>query len=997
MSVELHIVKILLKIGCALYAPNSAVQELINALIDQTAEAFCGKMGTVEKQIERVIDSEISENALRNRRIPEDKLLYIQSEVKHLLAEVPLKSSEIANCKGDVNKLANKLVDYYQQKCTYPLEEAQHITNVLKTLIPKLLNCLPKDPNYLFQGIIELHGITDDLRKQIEELKRQMTQNIPPRFPAFISDRPLDQAELFLGRDKIVHDTIEKITCGESAILFGIGGVGKTEIAKAVIKHFERRECEEHGITKLAWVEYNNQNIVYSIVQSFKETRGIADIEQAWEKACSIIQELRGKLLIVIDNVENVSQDYNLLRIADLPCRLLVTSREEKISSLQPIPVDFLAEEECKELFLHYYKKRPAATYLVERVVRLAGLHTVTIELLAKIAQVEDIALNVFYNKLVELGFDLSEEKAGIHHERLQKEERIIEQLAILFSVYLLREEEVQLLIPISAIPAIPFCFNQAKTWFAQKDRTNLNHLARTGWLQTSQKEHTTQYVMHSVVASAVRYQFRTIIYSKCRDFIAVLTEQMQYREDEHGSDKSELIQFSWSLNDLLHDHLHDELDGDFLFYLSRIYKDIGNYKQAVYLLRRCIRLYHHQKKSLKRSNAYNLLGLVYQDKSEPTFALTQYRKTLQFMCGSEVEIYYISVFSNMGLAYMQLEGAVPNGKANKYLSRALDMAEQHYGTDDPRTLDIKFKLANCIAPRDSARAIQIFNEVIEKEKRIYGERHLILAAKYQEVGNYLYDMGKISEAGAVLESALTIYVDKLGHKHPKTADTKNTLALIYQKIDNEKSRQYFFDYLEAAEDIYGEYSPVTAAAHNNLGCYYESNNDFDNALAEFERAEGILRGISYYNLEDLGQFLINQAQCHNSCGRFPSALKVLNDALLELKKDYRVCADIIARCYGVMGSVYCNMDNKPEAYRCFENAIDELQSIWGEEHLSMASIYNNYAILLEEDKKFPEALEKLSKAKQILQHADLDQSENMRIVEESICRIQKAIDSEDG
>jgi len=995
LGAELIVAKIALKIGCALWAPTPFVQESANELIDQLIEFYNGRVGSLEQQIQDVIEDEISLDALKQRRIPESKCDYIQSETKQLLANISITPKRIACCKGDMNLLSNELVAYYQAECVhYPVEDSQYIICVLNSLLPKLVKLLPQNPGYIFQGLLELYDISDDLRQHIKELESQIMQTKHSQHPVFLSDRPFDLSEHFLGREQIVQDAVQRIMNGKSITLCGIGGIGKTEIAKAVIKDIEKQNCDIHKIEKIAWVEYDNQNIFFCIAKSFRETRKIENLEQAWDIAYSIIQELRDSLLLVIDNVESISQDENLFRLADLPCRILITSREEKISSIESVLVEPLSNEKCEELFRQYYHKCPMPTYLVEKIVHLAGRHTVTIELLSKIAQVEDLSLSEFYDKLVTMGFDLSEEKVSSLHERLQREEKIIEQLAILFSVHRLNDAEIQLLVPVSAIPAIPFQFAQARTWFNQRDRSNLNRLVRSGWLYAFVTSQNTQYVIHSVIASAIRYQYKEELYGRCRGLIASLTQQMQYGEDEHGSEKVELIQFSWSVNDLLSNHLQDELDGDFLFNLSRIYKDVGNYQQSVYLLQRSIHLYRDQRKFLKCSAAYNLLGLVYQDQCKPTCALTQYQKALRLMNAVNIEEEcYVSLFSNMGLAYMALEGNYPSGNAHFYLCRAFDMAVQHYGNEDQRTLEIRFNLANCIAPKDARAATKIFQEVIAAVEKNPHAGLLQLGKKHQAFGNYLFDIGEFCDASSELEKALTIFSEKLGERHPETADVKNTLALIYRQFDNKKALQYFREYLENARDIYGESSPVTATAYNNLGCCFFDMGTYEQALAEFELAEKTLITMDVYNPEDMGQFLSNQAQCHSSLQNFPNAIRLLKRALLEYERDPKVCADGIARCYGVMGDVYRSIDNKTAAYECFDCAIVRLKSIWGEEHLSVASIYNNYALLLEDDERFQEALDLLEGAKRILLYSYQEVTPQLESVEENIERIQQLIE----
>lgn len=53
------------------------------------------------------------------------------------------------------------------------------------------------------------------------------------------------------------------------------------------------------------------------------------------------------------------------------------------------------------------------------------------------------------------------------------------------------------------------------------------------------------------------------------------ITKEMDCGEQEHGAEKSYLIPFSWSISDVLWNHLCNEQDAEFLTNLAYIYYDI--------------------------------------------------------------------------------------------------------------------------------------------------------------------------------------------------------------------------------------------------------------------------------------------------------------------------------------------------------------------------------------------------------------------------------------
>ena len=408
--------------------------------------------------------------------------------------------------------------------------------------------------------------------------------------PEYISDPPTDIDSFYVDRTMLENELWTAfILAGKSALLYGMGGIGKTEMAKAVLKKIYSLPCDVTGIYQIAWVTYTNGKLKDSLIEAFYDTKGYTDRDEAWEHVYNRIQTQREKLLIVIDNVEMIEQDRDIERVGDLPCRILVTSRTEKIGGLYRCSVDHLPEEDCRDIFYHYYVGNHDNHYL-DKILRLIEYHTVMLELLAKTANMEEKTLQEFYELLVQKGFRMSNEEVDSHHPLLQSEKRVTEQLKILFTISKCRIQDKDLLCQLSVIPAIPFQYKAVRNWIEIQHKSQLEYLVKTGWLKSDGKLVST-YIMHSVIASAIRFQNEECLYEKCRYVIHSITKEMECKEQEHGSEKSYLIPFSWSISDVLRDHLCDEQDAEFLTNLAYVYYDIGNYDNAYQFFQRALEI----------------------------------------------------------------------------------------------------------------------------------------------------------------------------------------------------------------------------------------------------------------------------------------------------------------------------------------------------------------------------------------------------------------------
>ncbi|MBQ8231913.1 MAG: ATP-binding protein [Lachnospiraceae bacterium] len=138
----------------------------------------------------------------------------------------------------------------------------------------------------------------------------------------FLQDNPLPQYRFF-GREKELFDLKEMASSNRKCLITGIGGIGKTELLRQLI----RRCTEEKLFNKVAVVPYET-DIVVSFARCFPGNR-----QNPEDNFQFILQKLRkeseqGKLLILIDNLTNgIEEDTDLNQLLSLDCSIFITTR----------------------------------------------------------------------------------------------------------------------------------------------------------------------------------------------------------------------------------------------------------------------------------------------------------------------------------------------------------------------------------------------------------------------------------------------------------------------------------------------------------------------------------------------------------------------------------------------------------------------------------------------------------------------------------------------
>jgi serine/threonine protein kinase/Tfp pilus assembly protein PilF len=136
-----------------------------------------------------------------------------------------------------------------------------------------------------------------------------------------------------------------------------------------------------------------------------------------------------------------------------------------------------------------------------------------------------------------------------------------------------------------------------------------------------------------------------------------------------------------------------------------------------------------------------------------------------------------------------------------------------------------------------------LYRRLLEMHRRLYGERHPLVADDLGNLGSIQEDLGYYSEAEKFDRQALDITEAYYGNDHPKTATELAMLgrALEYQNKYDEAVTE-LQQALAIQEHVYGPLHPSIADTLNELGNVASMRNRLDEAEAQFRRVVDIYR-----------------------------------------------------------------------------------------------------------------------------------------------------------
>lgn len=771
-------------------------------------------------------------------------------------------------------------------------------------------------------------------------------------YPQYLSDSPTDIDSFYVERMTYENELWSALVLsGTSVLLFGIGGIGKTEMAKSILKKIHSLPCEITGIYKIIWVNYSNGSLKDSLIEAVYDTKKNTNRDEAWEYIHNMIQTQRNKLLIVIDNIETTEQDQDLERLDSLPCRVFVTSRIENVGGLLSYSVEHLPENDCRNVFYHYYLGNHDDYYL-DKILELIGYHTVMLELLAKTANMEEECLSDFYEILVKKGFRMSEEEVDSHHPLLRSEKRVTEQLKILFTISKCRMQDKKLLCQLSVIPAIPFQYKEVKNWIEIQHKSQLEYLVKTGWLKSDKKLVST-YIMHSVIASAIRFQNEEQLYEKCRYVIHSISKEMECKEQEHGAEKSYLIPFSWSISDVLQDHLCDEQDAGFLTNLAYIYYDIGNYENAYLFFLRALEIDKQAvgEESITVSSDYYNLADVSYNMYRFSESLRYLRKTLsirkKYYSSDDIEILVlIKLFAGVYAKLNRLD------RAERLYLWAADKFEQNPDTDILLLSTLYADMASFFRERgylgDYDQAEDYYRKAEKGLEQVYGDKpHPEMAAFYDEYALLYDNMGKYEKALSLLEKALKIKEQTLKREHPDIVQSYGSIGLIYYELTKyDEALSNLNEALEIADKIWSGSFSFKADIYNNLGLVYRNKGNYQKAEEFYNKALDIRTEIYPSNHPMVLSILNNIAQVYASEERNAEAINLFEAVIRDYCGDSQEDSSFLATVYDNLSTVYRENERYKDALNVCEKGLNMRKVIYGEQSGDYAISLNNLALI---------------------------------------------------
>jgi Tfp pilus assembly protein PilF len=180
--------------------------------------------------------------------------------------------------------------------------------------------------------------------------------------------------------------------------------------------------------------------------------------------------------------------------------------------------------------------------------------------------------------------------------------------------------------------------------------------------------------------------------------------------------------------------------------------------------------------------------------------------------------------------------------EAKDYFERALALNVASYGPNHPKTAISLNNTGSILSELgDFVEARERLERALVIDEKSLGPNHPTIATRLNNIGDILQSSGDLAGAHEYYERALSIDEAAYGPNHPEVAISLNNIGSVLSELgDLNEAREYYERALSIKEAAYGPNHPDVAISLNNIGSVLNKLGELEEARKYFERALAI-------------------------------------------------------------------------------------------------------------------------------------------------------------
>lgn len=750
---------------------------------------------------------------------------------------------------------------------------------------------------WLFNSYLNTYGITMSTEISValqNKLNRKFLTTLIPN---------IDLNEI-IGRESDLIQ-IENLLKNQKKVVLvnGIGGIGKTYLAKAYLQIHKSEfdhiiYIEQNTTLKSAFV--NEPNLSNNLLINFNPT----DTEVIrFEKILNTLRnDFKGNGLIIVDNAneEIVSEISKFPNTSNW--NLLITSRDI-LQNFENYRLDHLTTDKAIELFRYHYKKEIIPDQQIIKLLELIDCHTLTIVLLAKTLQNHhNLTFQSLLNTLIEKGLNIDRKVfIDIDHEKVKSKAYLFDCLLTIFDLSNIKNNTLacEILKNLSILPSTYISYIDLLGYHAIKDNNKddefnnaINDLVAHGWLD----EKNNTFKCHIIIQEICKFEFRPT-FENSLTVIEYLNSTLELNNKIPLLTKQKYIPFAENVLKII--SCNNKKIFHLNYFISNTLKELGIYDYALKFATNAEKIANNLKDTNLRWQIYSHFGILYRRYGNFEKSFEYYEKAIFIIDNiKEKDISMLLVYSNFATFHENIgnkENLLEAINIYDYVIKEIKLYINNYGTDNEieinlahnenslgkiynllgnynkaielqlksfkKLLELKgnedFHVAICAnnlalsygANNDYSNSLKYHLLAVEIETKILPENHPEIAISKSGLANAYRNLGKLDLAKKIFKEVHDTDEKILPKNHPAMARRKANLAVVCLfPEEKELAKKLYREAIEIEQFHFGTNNPNVGLSIFNLGIIYLQEKDYKGAIENFQKALRIF--LSNYDKE---------------------------------------------------------------------------------------------------------------------------------------------------
>ncbi len=334
-----------------------------------------------------------------------------------------------------------------------------------------------------FLAAVLFFGMEREFRKRDVNNKALLAAgSFSPMMRDFIFDvRVPRPCRHFCGRDTELEKLHELLCSKGKVFVQGIAGIGKSELAKAYAKKYDKE------YTNIMYITYSGDLKNDIVNMDFADDVDENETDDArFSRHHRHLRKLRADSLLIIDNFNTVTAKDSVLDVLlKYHCRILFTTRS-RFDNYTSMNLEEIADAEVLvNLMGCFYPEAEKNRPVLRQIIQTVHSHTLAVEMSARLLESGIMEPLLLLKKLKEEKAALdATDTIGISKDGKSRKATYYDHIHTLFTLYQLSEAETDIMRNLALAPLSGVQNRLFANWLKMRDMNTVNDLIEKGFVK---------------------------------------------------------------------------------------------------------------------------------------------------------------------------------------------------------------------------------------------------------------------------------------------------------------------------------------------------------------------------------------------------------------------------------------------------------------------------------------------------------------------------------